>query len=539
MESLLQDLRFNARSLRRNPAFTVLAVIAMALGIGGNTAIFSVVNSVLLRPLPYPEPDRLIRVFGTAPNRGLDQTESSYQRFTAIAEQNQSFDSFGAYAGDTMNLTGLGDPAQLVLMRFSSGVLDALRMTPAMGRNFSREEDRRGGPLAAIISDSLWRQRYFTDPQIIGRAITLDGASYTIVGLMPHGFEFPQPGIDVWVARPSETTYLNQEAVDRGAGFLDFIGRLKPGVTRQSAQIELDAIARRNAVPGRLDSGLGVATVPLPEQVTGNIRPTLLVLMAAVVFVLLIACANVANLLLAKSVVREKELAVRSALGAGRLRLIRQLLTESVMLAFIAGGLGILFALWGVRFLVTAAVGSLPRAAEISIDGKALLFTVGVSFLTGLIFGLAPALQVSRSDLTEALKSEGRGSTSGGRRNRTRVILVVCEVALSLVLLIGAGLMMKSFLSLRSVKPGFSSANVLVANINLPQSKYQKPADIAEFYRRLIENADRLPGVVSTAAVQALPLGPGNARTTIAIDGRPLPPIGERPIVLLNIITPD
>lgn len=539
MESLLQDVRFGARGLRHNPAFTCLAVLALALGIGGNTAIFSVVNSVLLRPLPYPQPERILAIFGSAPDRGLNQVPASYQRYTAYVEQNQSFDNIGAYTNDTVNLTGMGEPVQLNIARFSSGVLDVLQLKPAMGRNFTKAEDSRGGPPVAILSNSFWKQRFASDRQVIGRAVNLDGTSYTVIGVTPPDFAFGGPNVDLYVAKPFEPTYLLPEAVERGAGFLDIIGRLKSGVSRQQAQSELETIAKRSAIPDRLDNSLGVVTVPLPEQTTSNVRPTLLLLMAAVAFVLLIACANVANLLLAKAVVRQKEMAVRSALGAGRLRLVRQMLTESMLLALIAGGAGVLLAIWGVSLLVSAASGSLPRANEIGIDGSVLVFTLGVSLLTGLIFGLAPAVQVSRSDLNTTLKAEGRGATGGLRTNRTRAGLVIVEVALSLVLLVCASLMMRSVLSLRSVNPGFKPSNLLVANINLPQTRYKKPTEIAGFFRQLITKAKGLPGVESAAAVQTVPLTGGNPRTPIAIDGRPVPPVGERPIVALNMVTQD
>jgi putative ABC transport system permease protein len=539
METFLQDLRFGARMLRRSPGFTAVAIIALALGIGGNSAIFSVVNAVLLRPLPYAEPERIMRVFASAPERGLTQTNLSMREVTAIAEQSQAFEQVGAYTGDSANLTGIDEPIQLSIARVSAGVLDVLRVRPVAGRNFLPEEDKAGGPLVVILSHNLSRKQFGEASDVVGKTITLDSASYTVVGVMPAGFNFPGGQIDAWVPRVFEPSFLNRETVERGAGYLNVIARLKPGITRQQAQADVANIAANNNSAGQFDLSFGMLAIPLPEVVTQGVRSTLYILLGSVGLVLLIACANVANLLLAKAAGRQKEIAVRAALGASRARLIRQFLTESVLLALLAGALGVALASWGVDVLVSAATGNIPRAAEISVDGRVLGFTMLIAVVTGVIFGLAPALQASKADLNDALKDTGRGSSGGVRRTRIRGALVVAEVALSVVLLIAAGLLMRSFARLQGVDAGFNPAHVLVADISLPASRYAQPAQRAAFYRRLNQELTNLPGVVWAAAAQSLPLTGSDARTPIAIDGRPVPPLPERPIVSVGIVSPD
>ena len=539
MEALFHDIRFGARMLRRSPGFTAVATIALALGIGGNTAIFSVVNAVLLRPLPYDQPDRIMSVFATAPDRGLARTSSSFYRATAIADRSELFEKGGAYTFDTTNLTGIDEPRQLTAIRMTSGVLDVLRVRPALGRNFVADEDKPGGAQAVILSHSLWEKQFGSAQDVLGRSITLDGTSYTVVGVMGSRFNFPTPQVDVWLPRIFEPSFLNRDAVERGAGYLNILGRLKPGAGRQQVQAEMESIISSTNRPDHPDVSFGVEVVPMPDVATQGVRPTLFILLGAVAFVLLIACANVANLLLAKAAGRQKEIAVRAALGASRARLIRQFLTESVLLALMAGVLGALLAGWGVEVLVTAATGNIPRAAEINVDSSVLGFTALIALLTGIIFGLAPAIQLSSADLNEALKDTSRGSTGGIRKARTRSVLVVAEVALSVVLLIGAGLLIKSFVLLQRVDTGFNPAHLLVANISLPTSRYSEATQRSGFYTRLCDDLVTVPGVISAAATQSIPLSNGDARTPIAIDGRPVTPIGERPIVVLGIVTPD
>ena len=539
METLLQDIRYGARTLRRSPGFTVVSIIALALGIGGNSAIFSVVNAVLLRPLPYSEPDRIMRIFATAPDRGLDQTPVSYQRATAISEHSQLFEQTGTYIFDTANLTGIDEPLQLQAIKMSPSVFEVIKASPASGRNFSLEENKAGGAQVVILSHSLWERQFASAPDIVGKAIALDGGSYTVIGVMPPRFNFPGGQIDCYLPRPFEPSFVNREAVERGAGFISMIARLNPGVTTQQAQAEVEGIAEGTKIPDNPDATFGMLVRPLPDLVTAGVRPTLFILLGAVAFVLLIACANVANLLLAKAAGRQKEIAVRAALGASRARLIRQFLTESVLLAMMAGALGVLLAKWGVDLLVSAATGNIPRSAEISVDARVLGFTLVIAVLTGVIFGLVPALHASKADLNDALKDASRGSTGGGRRARIRGGLVVAEVALSVVLLIGAGLLIRSFVLLQNVDTGFNSNNLLVATISLPNSRYAQTAQRAAFYTRLCQDLSALPGVVSAGAALRLPLTGSDARTIIAIEGRPVPPLAERPIVSLDVVSPD
>ena len=538
METFWQDIRFGARTLLRSPGITALAIIALALGIGGNSAIFSVVNAVLLRPLPFTEPEWIMAVWATAPDRGLNQTGLSFQRFSAVAEQNKVFESVGAYVGDSRTMTGRGDPIQLNTLRVSAGFLNVLKVNLAMGRNFTGEEDKRGGQTVAILSHTAWERYFSSDPGVVGKTVTLDGLTFNIVGVMPAGFDFQGFQVDLWEPRVFEPTFLGSDAVERGSGYMNVIARLKPGVTAQTAQSELTTIAAQNVFAGHPDEHYTLGSQLLAEQAVSNIRTTLLIMLGAVAFVLLIACANVANLLLAKAVGRQKEITVRAALGASRGRLIRQFLTESILLAFIASVLGVLLSTWGLHFLISAAGGSLPRASEIKVDGRVLWFTILVGVLTGVIFGLAPALQASKSDLNESLKDNSRGATGGLRRNRLRSILVISEVALSVVLLIGAGLLIRSFVRLQNVNPGFNPANLLIVNLSLPASKYSTPVSQRMFYRGLEEKIEHLPGVVSAGTVQSLPLF-GGARTPIAIEGRPLLPLPERDLSAFNQVSRD
>ncbi|HZS44599.1 MAG TPA: ABC transporter permease [Blastocatellia bacterium] len=537
METLLQDLRFGARMLLRNPAFTAVAVIALALGIGANSAIFTVVNTVLLRPLPFPEPERIVQLWTSAPQLGLPQTELSFQRLTAITEQNQTLEKIGAYTPDTANLTGVSDPLQLKTMRISSGLLDVLKVKPALGRNFTPDEDKRGGNPAVILSHPFWESQFGSDPGVIGKAISLDGTSTTIIGVMPAGFDFIKAQIDIWVTSVSEPTFFSKGTVDHGGGYLYVLGRLKPGANRQQLQSELESIIDNNRIPGNPDATFGIVTVSWTEQLTGNIRPTLLVMLGAVVFVLLIACANVANLLLAKAVGRQKEITVRAALGASRSRLIQQFLTESILLAVISSALGMFLATEGVELLTARTATILPRTSELSVDGKVLGFTILITVLTSLIFGLAPALHASKIDLNESLKDSSRGSTGGLHRNRLRSALVIVEVALSVVLLVGAGLLIRSFIRLQGVNPGLNPNNVIVADISLPRTRYSTQIQVKSFYRSVEQELSTIPGVVSVGAIQYYPFSGGNPKAPIAIDGRPLPPPQERPIVSINTVS--
>ena len=535
-EDLWQDLRYGLRMIVKNPAFTAIAVIALALGIGANSAIFSVVNTVLLQPLPYKDPDRLMMVWEDRAARGFPRDTPAAANYIDWRDQNQVFEGMAAMANESFNLTGTGDPERIDGRRVSASLFPLLGVEPFLGRAFAPEEDQPGGNKVVILSHALWKRRFNTDANIVGKAFTFNGESVQVVGVMPAHFQFPTPEDELWVP----IAFTNEQAASRGRHYLQVIGRLKPGVNLQQARAEMNTIAARltQQYPNT-NTQLGVAVVPLHEQLVGDIKPALLVLLGAVGFVLLVACANVANLLLARAAGRQKEIALRVALGASRWRLIRQFLTESVLLAALGGAVGLLLAVVGLRVLKTFIPDTISQAQAITIDYKVLLFTLGVSLLTGLIFGLAPATQASNFNLNESLKEGGRDSTTGARGNRIRSLLVVTEVAVSLLLLIGAGLLINSFLRLRSVDPGFRAENLLTMKVVLPKLKYPEHAQRSAFYSDLTRRVEALPGVKSAAVTTNLPLYLQGNSITINFDGRPEPPPGQRPVVVTRVISPS
>ena len=548
LTTLGQDLRYGVRQLLKNPGFTAVAVLTLALGIGANTAIFSVINSILLRPLPFKDPDQLALVWQTNPNV-LDTAPTSYPNLTDWKEQNQSFQDLAAWASYPQNkfsLTGSGNPEQIQYALGSANIFSLLGVTPAEGRTFSAEEDKPGAPKVVMLSYGLWQRRFGGDPTVVSKPLTLDGASYTVVGVLPASFKFvsypKEP--DVWI--PVAADPEQYKLYVRSLAYLGVIGRLKPGVTAEAAGAEMSTIAGRLAQSYPDSHKWDAKVVPLQKQVVGEIRPALQILLGAVAFVLLIACANVANLLLARATGRQKEIAIRAAMGASRLRLVRQLLTESVLLSLLGGVVGLLLALWGIYFLTLLPYSNasvfVPYSVapeQVGIDPKVLGFTLLISLVTGLIFGLAPALQVSKLDQYESLKEGGTKGGGGSRNRRLRSLLVVSEVALSLVLLIGAGLLIKGFLSLQKVDPGFNPENVLTLNLSLPRSKYQSDRQAAIFYEQFLDRVQTLPGVRAAGTVTMLPLTNADAGTDFYVEGQPKPPAGQGPLLHHRVVSSD
>lgn len=528
------DLRYGLRMLVKNSGFTAVAIIALALGIGANTAIFSVVNTVLLRPLPYKDPERLVMVFEDSSKHGFPRDTPSAANYIDWRDQNQVFESIAALDQASFNLTGVGDPERVDGRRVSAALFPLLGVSPQVGRWFKSDEDQAGANRVLIMSHRLWQRRFGGDPNIVGKPLTLNGRSVTLVGIMPADFQFPTQEDELWVP----IAFSQQEQTDRGARFLDVVARLKSGVTLTQAQAEMSTIAARlqQQYPGT-NTDVGSEVVPLHEHLVGDVRPALLILLGAVGLVLLIACVNVANLLLARAAVRQREIALRVALGASRWRLIRQFLTESVLLGALGGVVGLLLALVGLKLLTAFIPPNIPQIKNISIDPRVLGFTVLISLLTGLIFGLAPAVQSSSFSPNETLKEGGRDSVAG-RGNRIRGGLIVAEVAISLVLLIGAGLLINSFLRLRNVDPGFRSNNLLTMRVFLPQSKYSDLAKRSAFFTDMNRRLESVPGVKSSAVITNLPLYKQGNSTNIAIEGRPDPPPSQEPIITTRVISP-
>ncbi len=533
MNTLFQDLRYGARMLFKNPGITFVVILALALGIGANTAIFSVVDAVLLRPLPYPESDRLVLLNETS--KAMDEISVSYPNFTDWRNQNHVFENIGVYNRSSYNLTGVGDAERIVTGQVSADMFAALRANPAMGRLFTNDEDKPGGTPVVLLSHPLWQRRFGGQANILNQQLMLNNKSYTVIGIMPEGFQFPTR-VEMWVPVGQLSGEASWQSRGNHPGLYG-VARLKPGVTFAQAKAEMDTIGA-NLEKQYQDSnaGNGIGLHPLLEVFVGDVRRPLWVLFAAVAFVLLIACANIANLLLARAQSRQKEMAIRSAMGAGRWRIARQLLTESVLLALIGGTLGMLVAQWGVKLILYISPDALPRSKEIGLDWRVLAFTIGLSFVTGLLFGLVPALQAGVVDVHETLKETGRG-TSG--RHWLRSSLVVVEVATTLVLLVGAGLMIRSFYRLQKVNPGFSYDHLTSFTVALPQKKYAESEQREQFYNRLLENLRGLPGVEATAAASGLPLGNNGWQTSFVIDGRPRPPREQTPLMEACLVTPD
>ena len=532
LDTLLQDVRFGARMLAKHKGFTAVAVLTLALGIGANTAIFSVVNAVLLRPLPYENSHELVQIWGTQPQ--LDTAPMSPANFLEWREQNRVFERVAAYNGQNFNLSGVDEPERIRAMRVSADLFELLRARPTLGRTFLPEEDQYGGHRVVILSHALWQRRFGADSEILGKTLTLNDQSYVVVGVMPPDFSFPSTTTEMW----TPIAFSPGERGTRDTNYISVIARLKPGVTLEQARSEMEALARRQQeLYPESNTGVGVKVISYKEQVVGNTRPVLLVLLGAVGFVLLIACANVASLLLARAAARRKEMAVRSALGASRLRVIRQLLTESVLLSILGGGLGLLLAHWGLNLLVALQPANIPRLTELSIDRGVLLFVSALSLLTGVAFGLAPAMQASKLDLNEALKEGGTGAGGGGGRQRLRSLLAVSEIALSLVLLIGAGLMIKSFWRLMQVDPGFNPENALTMVVSLPTTRYAEAERQVAFFQQAVERVGNLPGVVAAGVTTDIPLFGGNS-TGFDIEGRQPYAPGQRPMVEYRSVSP-
>jgi putative ABC transport system permease protein len=533
MHTLWQDVKYGARMLLKNPGVTFIVILALALGIGANTAIFSVVNSVLLRPLPYDDADSL--VFLNETSKSMDDISISYPNFTDWRNQNHVFEKFGVYNRNSYNLTGYGEPERILTAQASADLLSALRVQPILGRLYTNEEDQPGGSPVAVLGYGLWQRRFGGQQNILNQQLTFNNKSYTVIGVMPATFQYPSR-VEMWVPVGQLSGDVNWKQRGNHPGLYG-VGRLKPGVTLDQARADMNMIASNleKQYPDQI-AGNGIRVQKLLEVFVSDARRTLWVLFAAVGFVLLIACANIANLLLARASSRQKEIAIRAAMGAGRFRIARQLLTESVLLSLVGGVFGLLVARWGIKLILYISPTGIPRASEIGLDWRVMVFTVALAFLTGILFGLVPALQGGIVDVHETLKETGRGTTG---KHWLRSSLVIVEVATTLVLLVGAGLMIRSFYRLQKVNPGFSYEHLTSFSVTLPVKKYAAEEQRDQFFTQLVESIRGLPGVDGAAAASGLPLGNNGWQTSFNVDGRPLPPRGQMPLMEACLVTPD
>ncbi len=537
MNTLVNDLQYGLRMLAKHKGVSAIALLTLTLGIGVNSAIFSVVNAVVLRPLPYPESERLMVVWGNLHKTGLEEIEISALELKDFQQQCQAFEQIAAYNIQGFNLTGVDQPERLRGAAISANLFPTLRVQPQLGRNFLPDEDQAGNDTRVILGDSLWQRRFGGDPNVINRTIQLDGRTLTVVGVMPASFHFPDRDAEAWIPLAFTPDLLQED--NRGSHFLNSIARLKPGVTHAQAQADLDTVTARLSQEhaSTYRSGFSASIRSLHEEMVGNMRRAMLVLLGAVGLVLLIACANVAHLRLASATSRYREFAIRAALGANRARVVRQFLTESLLLSFIGGAIGLALALWVVRALVFLMPKNTPRLEEIKLDYRVVLFTLGTSLLTGIVFGLAPSFQAARTNLNDVLKEAGRGGDNS-RRLKLRNLLVVSEFALSLVLLIGAGLMVKSLLRLQEVKPGFDSANLMTMRIALPSTKYETFQKSHTFFQQLLDQLEVRPEIESVGAINLLPFGGGGGDRSFSIEDQPTPSGHARPDEQVRFVTP-
>ena len=534
MNTIFQDLRYGARMLLKTPALTFIVILALALGIGANTAIFSVLNAVVLRPLPYDRPNELL--FLNERSAVLDEMSISYPNFTDWRNQNHVFEKIGVYNRNSYNLTGYGEAERILTGQCSADLFSALRANTLVGRLFTNDEDKPGAAPVVVLSYALWQRRFGGQNSILNQPITLNGKSYTVIGVMPPDYAFPSR-VEMWVPVGPLSADPNWQQRGNHPG-LYAVARLKPGMTQAQAQADMNTIAanlNKQYPDSNAQNGVRIRT--LTEIVVGKtVKDTLWILFGAVSFVLLIACANIANLLLARATSRRKEMAIRAAMGAGRWRIARQLLTESLLLAVVGGAIGLVIAQLAIKFILYVSPTAIPRSREITVDWRVLAFTLGVSVITGILFGLVPALQAGDVDVHETLKEAGRGTSA---RHWLRSSLVIVEVATTMVLLIGAGLMIRSMYRLQNVDPGFSYEHLTSFTVSLPQGKYATPEQQSTFFNSLLQNIRSMPGVESVAAASGLPLGNNGWQTSFLVDGRPEPPKGQTPLMEACTVTPD
>jgi putative ABC transport system permease protein len=533
MDTFFKDLRLAARMLIKRPGFAAVAIITLALGIGPTTAIFSLINGILLKPLPYGEPDRIVNMWRSAPERGWREYPFSVPNFIDYRDRNESFEHIAAFTRGSFALAGDGEPEMVEGCTASAGLFSVLGVEPALGRAFLKGDDAPGAAPIVVLGHALWQRRFAGDPAIEGKSITINGRSYTVAGVMPPGREFPANS-QIWIP-----ITLNPES-PRGSHFLNVIARLKPGGPIEQAGSEMNAIAvQLEQEHPQFNAGARVDLVPLAEQSTGNVRAPLVVLFVAILFVLLIACANVANLLLARASGRTREFAIRSALGAGRARLVRQLITESMLLAVLGGALGWLLAAWTRDLLLALSPLRVNRVYEDGFDLRVLVFASTVVLLTGIVFGLVPAMRAARKDFQTSLNEATVRATGGKSGGRLRGGLVIAEVALALVLLVGAGLLVRSFIKLNSVEPGFNSGGVLTLNVSLPQSRYGEQPRRAQFINQALDALRRVPGATGVASAAYAPLEEMRTSRRFWPEGHPEPESGKEPNAVDIPVSPD